>query len=188
MPLRKVARIVTEGWSRKAAPDELIRYVAISDIDPLTMEIVNQQEMQAHEAPSRATYRVRTADILTAVSGASTGTARHASALVAEESNGAICSNGLAVLRDVRTIHPLYLLAYLRTPAFLRQVRRLRTGHAIPAITLDDLGEVLVAIPSSVDQTRTAGKVDELQSLRRAAIAIGREVVQELSSAISYKA
>lgn len=185
IPLGEAAQIVTRGWSRRAAPDEVIRYIAISDIDPLTMEVVNHQEMPAHEAPSRATYRLRTGDIVTAVSGASTGTAGHASALIGEESDGAICSNGLAVLRDVHGVDPLYLLAYLRTPVFLRQVRRLMTGHAIPAISLDDLGQVLVPVPAAEDQARIAKKVEELQGLRRAAIAAGRQVVQDLMRAIS---
>jgi len=148
------------------------------------MQVVSQQVMKVHEAPSRATYRVCAGDIITAISGASTGTAKHATALITEEEEGAICSNGLAVLRNVRGVNLLFLLCYLRTPYFLRQVRRLLTGHAIPAISLNDLANVLVPIPSPEVQQAVAESVCRLQDLRRRTLRLGKQVVNEVESAL----
>ena len=96
--LGDLADICTEGDDFRLIGDDEIRYIAISDIDARTMQVVSQQIMSAHEAPTRATYRLHAGDIVTATSGASTGTTRQATALITEEEDGAICSNGLAVL------------------------------------------------------------------------------------------
>jgi hypothetical protein len=55
----------------------------------------------------------------------STGTPKQATAFITEEYDGAICPNGFAVLRDVHGVDPLFLLAYMRTEFYLRQVRRM---------------------------------------------------------------
>lgn len=166
----------SRAWSKDAGSE--IHYVAISDVDPRTMEIVNLQMMRAHEAPSRATYVLKTGDIVTAVSGASTGTVRHASAMVRDEANGAVCSNGFAVLRGPFDINPLYLLAFFRTEAFQRQVRRLMTGHAIPSISVDDLGSVLVPRVASDKEAAVVGSMEELRTLRHEAMRKGDEMLQ----------
>ena len=187
-PLSELADICTQADDFRLIGDEGIHYIAISDIDARTMQVVSQQIMRAHEAPSRATYRLRTGDIVTAVSGASTGTSRQATALITEEENGAICSNGLAVLRNIREIEPMFLLAYLRTSQFLRQVRRLMTGHAIPAISLDDLASILVPIPSAREQAEIAESVKRLLSLRRSARRAGEDLVERTESLLNLLA
>jgi type I restriction enzyme M protein len=166
-PLGDLATILQETDEFRGDGGQDIRYIAISDIHAATGEIVRQQRLKAHEAPSRARYRLRTGDIITAISGASTGTPEQATALVTDEEDGAICSNGLAVLRDVRGVRAEYLLIYLRSEPFLRQVRRLMTGHAIPAITRGDLAGVLVLLPSPAEQTRIARRFARIQALRK---------------------
>ena len=111
--------------------------------------------------PRRATYRVRNGDIITALAGASTGTSKHATALITEEEDfGAICSNGFAVVRDVHGVNMLFLLAYMRTSTYLRQVKRLMTGHAIPRpVSMEDLAKVLVPIPPKEQQEAIARTV-----------------------------
>ena len=81
---------MTESDDFRLNKDNDIRYIAISDVDYRTMQVVSQQIIKAHQAPSRATYRLQTGDIITAVSGASTGTIKQASALITEEENNAI--------------------------------------------------------------------------------------------------
>ncbi|GIV09516.1 MAG: hypothetical protein KatS3mg019_1607 [Fimbriimonadales bacterium] len=151
--LHEIADIVTEAEPLHTAPEQLIRYVAISDVIPQLSIIASTQTLRACEAPSRAKYRLKKGDIITAISGASTGTIQHASAIVTEMEDGAICTNGFAVLRNFREVNPYYLLAFLRSEFFLRQVRRLLRGHAIPAITLEDLGEVIVPLPPEPQQS-----------------------------------
>lgn len=184
-PLGKIADILTETDDFRLVGDSEIRYIAISDVDARTMQVVSQQMIRAHEAPSRATYRVRKGDIITAVSGASTGTQRQATALITEDEDGAICSNGFAVLRNIHGVEPLFLLAYMRTEYYLRQVRRLMTGHAIPSISTEDLSKVLVPIPLKEDQERIANSVKSIQSMRREALKAGERVITEADSLVS---
>lgn len=159
-PLGELADILDRGDDfRKEGVD--IDYIAISDVAPQLMLVVSKQRMHASEAPSRARYRVRAGDIITAISGASTGTKNHATALITEDEDGAICSSGFAVLRNFREVEPLYLLAFMQTEFFHRQVRRLLRGHAIPAIALEDLAAVQVPVPPQEVQQAIAAKVRE---------------------------
>jgi len=184
-PLGELADILKETDDFRLAPDSEIRYISISDVDARTMQVVSYQVIKPHEAPSRATYRVRKGDIITAISGASTGTYRHATALITKDEDGAICSNGFAVLRNIHGVEPLYLLAYMRTEYFLRQVRRLITGHAIPAISIEDLSKVLVLVPSKGVQRRISNQIEKIISIRKEALNIGKKVIQEVGSLIS---
>ena len=184
-PLGEITDILTETDDFRLARDSAIRYIAISDVDARTMQVVSQQMIKAHEAPSRATYRVHAGDIITATSGASTGTARQATALITEDEDGAICSSGFAVLRNIHGVASLFLLAYMRTDFYLRQVRRLMTGHEIPAISTDDLSRVLVPIPSQAEQTRIANAIAEIQAMRKHARQASEQVVIETNSLVS---
>jgi len=183
-PLGEIADILNETDNFRLVSNEDIRYIAISDVDARTMQVVSQQIIKPHEAPSRATYRVRQGDIITAISGASTGTLRHATALITEDEDGAICSNGFAVLRNIHGVEPLFLLAYMRTEYYLRQVRRLMTGHAIPAISIDDLAKVLVPIPSVRIQKKIANEIAAILAMRKEALKTGERIVKEAESLI----
>lgn len=183
-PLSELSDILKETDNFRLASNGEIRYIAISDVDARTMQVVSQQAIKPHEAPSRATYRVRKGDIITAVSGASTGTLRHATALVTGDEDGAICSNGFAVLRNIHGVDPLFLLAYMRTEYFLRQVRRLMTGHAIPAISVEDLSKVLVPIPPKEVQKQISDEIVRVLSKRKEVLKAGEKVVEETESLI----
>jgi type I restriction enzyme M protein len=183
-PLDEIADILNETDDFRLASDGEIRYIAIADVDSRTMQIVSQQSIKAHEAPSRATYRVRTGDIITAISGASTGTPRQATALITEDEDGAICSNGFAVLRNIHCVEPLFLLAFMRTEIYLRQVRRLMTGHAIPSISTEDLAQVLVPIPARAEQERIASAIASIRAMRKEALKAGDQVVNAANALI----
>jgi type I restriction enzyme M protein len=183
-PLGAIADILAEADDFRLVSDSEVRYIAISNVDSRTMQVVSQQIIKAHEAPSRATYRVRRGDIISAVSGASTGTSKQATALITEDEDGAICSNGFAVIRHIRDVAPLFLLAYMRTQYYLRQVRRLMTGHAIPAISIEDLSKVLVPIPPKDEQERIAKEVASIQAMCREALRFGERVVTETEELI----
>lgn len=183
-PLGEIADILNETDDFRLASNGDIRYIAISDVDARTMQVVSQQVIKPHEAPSRATYRVRHGDIITAISGASTGTPRHATAFITEDEDGAICSNGFAVLRNIHGVEPLFLLAYMRTEYYLRQVRRLMTGHAIPAISIDDLAKVLVPIPPVQVQKKIANEIAAILAMRKEALKTGERIVEETETLI----
>ncbi len=95
------------------------------------------------------------------------------------DEDGAICSNGFAVLRNIRSVEPLFLLAYMRTEYYLRQVRCLMTGHAIPAISIDDLAKVLVPIPPVEIQKKISNEMAAMLAMRKEALKTGEKVVSE---------
>ncbi|RMG41211.1 MAG: restriction endonuclease subunit M/S [Methanobacteriota archaeon] len=181
-PLRDVADILTSKDDFRAIPSQEIRYIAISDVDARTMQVVSQQRMMAYEAPSRAKYRLQAGDIITAIAGASTGTYKHATAIITDDEDGAICSNGFAVIRNIRGVEPLYLLAYMRTKYFLRQVRRLITGHAIPSLSLDDLSNVLIFIPPRDEQLMLASRMSHILSVWKDVLKDAERVVAEIEN------
>jgi type I restriction enzyme M protein len=185
-PLGALADILKESDDFRLAADAEIKYIAISDVDSRSMQVVSPQVIVAHEAPSRATYRVQTSDIITAVAGASTGTLKQATALVTEEEDGAICSNGFAVLRNVHGVEPLFLLAYMRTEFYLRQVRRMMTGHAIPCISIDDLSKVLVPIPPTSEQKEIAKSIAQTLAVRKEAIKTGEKTVSRVTDWVAH--
>jgi type I restriction enzyme M protein len=165
--------------------DEEIRYIAISDVDARTMQVVSQQKIKGHEAPSRATYKIKNGDIITAVSGASTGTTRQATAFITEDEDGAICTNGFAVLRNASCVIPYFLLAYMRTEYYLRQVRRLMTGHAIPNISLDDLADVLIPVPPIEKQEQISRMIERVYQALKNARKTSEEVIADTENLVA---
>lgn len=89
------------------------------------------------------------------------------------------------MLRNIRTVEPLFLLAYMRTEYYLRQVRRLMTGHAIPAISLDDLAKVLGPVPPVEVQKKISNEIAAILSMRRESLKKSEKVVKETESVIS---
>jgi len=179
--LCEIADIVREGDNFRENGEEVIRYIAISDVSPQLSVVVSIQQISSHQAPSRAKYRVHRGDIITAVSGASTGTTNHATAIITEAEDGAICTNGFAVLRNFREVDPFYLLAFMRTDLFLRQIRRLLRGHAIPAITLDDLAAILVPVLPDEIQKHIAMKMKQSIESYKNALANNQAAIEILT-------
>jgi type I restriction enzyme M protein len=164
-PLCEVAEIVRRKSRKLRSPETIIRYIEISDINTAYGEIVSATEMRAHEAPSRASYDVHEGEIITAVAGNSTGTLRHATAIVSREYDGAVCTNGFRVLRAV-DVDPHYLFMFLRSEIFLSQVFRLRTGAAIPSVSDEDFRNILIPLPKKEAQLEMAARVKESLELR----------------------
>ena len=140
----------------------IVKYVAISDIDRYGMKIAHHQSIHVNKLPSRASYKICKGDILVAISGANTGTDRQAIAFVSEEYEGAICSNGFAVLRNIKNINKYFLLAFFKTDVFTKQIRRMMTGHAIPCLSLTNLSRVIVPIPNKNLQEKIAKKTENI--------------------------
>jgi len=130
-----------------------VEYVELSDVYTKSFEIINSSTLRTSELPSRASYELKTGDIITAVAGNSIGSRKHATAYVTPEFDKAICTNGFRILRNVKINH-FYLLYYLQSDMFLKQVLMFRTGAAIPAISDRDFSNILVYLPSQkeIDQ------------------------------------
>jgi len=165
VPLKSVVKIVSNKSAILKDKEQDVRYIEIGNINPKTSELNAFYEMKVHELPSRASYEIKEGDILTAVSGISTGTSSHATAYVTSDFDGCIVTNGMRVLRPIH-INPFYLLMYLKSDLFLEQMLQIRTGAAIPSVSDDELGETLILLPDKKIQEQIAEKVRESHELR----------------------
>jgi len=124
-----------------------VEYVELSDINTHSYEIINSTTYQVHELPSRASYELQEGDIITAIAGNSIGTRKHATALVTKDFEGNICTNGFRVLRNFK-IDSYYLLYFLKSEVFLKQMFMYRTGAAIPNVSDNDLSNIIIHLPN----------------------------------------
>ncbi len=166
--LADLCEIVKVKSKKLSQANGTVDYIELSDINTHSYEIINATEYLVHELPSRASYEVRENDILTAVAGNSIGTKKHATALVTKDYEGNICTNGFRILRNCK-VDLYYLLYYLRTEMFLKQVFMYRTGAAIPNISDDDLGSILVYLPEEKVLQEISEKVRYSFELRKQA-------------------
>jgi type I restriction enzyme M protein len=119
-----------------------------------------------HELPTRATFELKTGDIITSVAGNSVGTKKHATAFVTDEFDGCICSNGFRVLRNFK-INSYYLLYYFKSEAFLKQMFMFRTGAAIPCVSDGDFSNILINLPDDNTLLKIAQKMKKAYELRQ---------------------
>ncbi len=145
-----------------------VEYVELSDIYTKSFEIINSATLLATELPSRASYEIKTGDIITAVAGNSIGSHKHATAYVTQEFDKAICTNGFRVLRNFK-INPYYLLYYFQSDLFLKQVFMYRTGAAIPALSDKDFANILIYLPLQKDVDNIILSIERSFALRNKA-------------------
>jgi len=143
-----------------------VEYVELSDINTHSYEIINSTTYQVHELPSRASYELQEGDIITAIAGNSIGTRKHATALVTKDFEGNICTNGFRVLRNFK-IDSYYLLYFLKSEVFLKQMFMYRTGAAIPNVSDNDLCNIIIHIPNEKTMDEISKKMRKAFELRQ---------------------
>ncbi len=168
IPLNSLVRIVSKKAEKLADKEAVVNYIEISNINSEFSEIHSYTQIKVHDLPSRASYEIKTGDVITAVSGISTGTQKHASAFVTSDFDGCICTNGLKVLRPIN-IDPYYLLCYFKSDYFLSQMLQFRTGAAIPAVSDENIKKVLVLLPDNKIIKIISDKIKKSYELRNQA-------------------
>ncbi len=143
-----------------------VEYVELSDINTHSYEIINSTTYQVHELPSRASYEIQDGDIITAIAGNSVGTRKHATALVTNEYERSICTNGFRVLRNFK-IDSYFLLYFLKSEIFLKQMFMYRTGAAIPNVSDLDLANTLINLPEDKTIIEISNKMKKAFELRQ---------------------
>jgi type I restriction enzyme M protein len=146
--------------------NQTVEYVELSDINTHSYEIINSTTYQVHELPSRASYEIEVGDIITAIAGNSIGTRKHATALVNQDFEGSICTNGFRVLRNFK-IDNYYLLYFLKSEMFLKQMFMYRTGAAIPNVSDTDLANTLINLPDDKTIADISSKMKKAFELRQ---------------------
>jgi type I restriction enzyme M protein len=143
-----------------------VEYVELSDINTHSYEIINSTTYQVYELPSRASYELQAGDIITAIAGNSIGTRKHATALVTKDFEGNICTNGFRVLRNFK-MDSYYLLYYLKSEVFLKQMFMYRTGAAIPNVSDNDLLNIVIHVPEQKIIDEISNKMKHAFELRQ---------------------
>jgi len=170
----QIGRLVTKvaTWNpRVSESNGTIRYVDISSVDREMNAISGVAEMAAHDAPSRARQLVRTGDVLVS-------TVRpnlNAVACVGADLDGATASTGYCVLRaDPAVLDFRYLLHWVRSGRFVREMTRKATGASYPAVTDRIVKDSRIPLPYPEDQSRSleaqnriAAILDQADAIRR---------------------
>lgn len=119
-------------------------YIEISDLDGAGA--TSSTRLASVDAPSRATWHVRSGDIITS----SVRPIRRLSAQIAPDQDGFVCSSGFVVVTP-RDIAPEVLLTYLRLPVICELLDLYASASMYPAITDADIFNLpLPHIPDAV--------------------------------------
>ncbi len=144
-------------------PEVRFDYIDLSSINRLSKAIESPANLPTVEAPSRARQLVQTDDVLVS-------TVRpnlNAVARVPPELDGATASTGFTVLRaKADQLDPAYLIHWVRSDRFVKQMVGLATGASYPAVTDKIVKKSLIPLVPLVEQRRIASILDAADQLR----------------------
>jgi len=174
--LGEICDIIKIKSSKLKSQNLEVEYVELSDINTHSFEIINSNTYNVHELPSRASYELKQGDIITAIAGNSVGTKKHATALVSKEFEGSICTNGFRVFRNFK-IDKYFILYFLKSDFFLKQMFMYRTGAAIPNVSDNDLSNIIINLPDEKTIKQVSNKMKKAFDLRQES----RETIESIT-------
>ena len=130
---------VGRSWKKDS---ESFRYIEMSDVDPI-FGIVNDTIICTKDAPSRATQRVKTGDLII-------GTTRpylKRFAIVKSKHDNCICSSAFQVIKPNKNYNLEYIYYFLQTQLAIMQFEAFMTGALYPAINTSDLSRIKIILP-----------------------------------------
>lgn len=130
---------INRGWKKDT---ENFRYIEMGDVDPM-FGIVNDTTLSTNNAPSRATQRINTGDLII-------GTTRpylKRFAIVSAEHNQCICSSAFQVIKPNARYNIEYIYYFLQTQLAITQFEAYMTGGLYPAINTSDLRQIKMPLP-----------------------------------------
>lgn len=154
--LKRVDQVASIGKDKRdpgKKPDDTFQYIDISSVDVQVGAIINQQDVEGSEAPSRARKVVRAFDLIVSTCRPTRG----AVAVVPKELHNEIASTGFSIVRPKKGINPYYLQYALRLSSTMEQFRKWSTGSSYPAILDEDVAKTLIPVPEPAEQDRIAG-------------------------------
>ena len=166
-----------QKWKPEEHPEKTFRYIEINAVSRDTGE-VSFSELPTKEAPNRAQMMVQKDDIIVSLTRPHHGSI----ALIDDELDGCIVSTGFAVLRKIKdpTISRPYLYSVLRSQLCLQQMLQRSSGGNYPAITTDQLMQILIPIPSPNRQEEI---VKELSCRNAKVLRLREEAAKEWEAA-----
>ena len=128
-------------------------YIDISSIDNSAHKIVNPQQIEGKDAPSRARKLVHADDVIFST----TRPYLKNIAIVPMELDGQICSTGFCILRANREkVLPQWIYYYVTTNRFIRRIESKMRGATYPAVSDKDVYNEKIPLPPLPEQKRIA--------------------------------
>lgn len=148
--LSELVMFSNETWNQQDYFDSTFPYIEISEIDTQTGEILNVSLVDKDKAPSRAKMIVRENDIIVST----TRPHRGAISFIDKNKDFSIASTGFSVIRQIASIEISreYLFTAIRQQFALMQLLQRSSGGNYPAITQDELGNILIPLPPKEKQ------------------------------------
>jgi type I restriction enzyme S subunit len=182
----EVADVVKDKRDPGKEPDTPFQYIDIAAVDVTVGTIVNPQDVDGSEAPSRARKVVRAFDVIVSTCRPTRG----AIAVVPVSLHDQIASTAFSIVR-AKEVNPFYLHFALRLPSTLEQFRKWSTGSSYPAILDSDVKKTLIPVPSEEVQDAIAEQVvaalQERAKAIRAANVVWGNVLSEITSSLTGK-
>ena len=135
----EVFDLINRSWKKE---NEKFRYIEMGDIDPI-FGVINDSVLFTKDAPSRATQRVITGDLII-------GTTRpylKRFAIVSPKYNQCICSSAFQVIKANDRYNLEFVYYYLQTQLAVKQFEAYMTGALYPAINASDLRRIKIPLP-----------------------------------------
>ena len=168
-PLGSLVQFSNDTWNTKKHIESKFRYIEINGVDRRRGQAKASDVLVAN-APSRARMTVQSDDIIVSLTRPHYGSI----ALLNDSHTGCIASTGFTVIRNVdeSRINKTFLWTALRLSLSLKQMLRRATGGNYPAITQDELANVLIPLPNKCTQQKIVEEVvhrnkeaDQLEAL-----------------------
>jgi len=159
--LKKIGKVfdfLSRSWKKKEYKKDTFKYIELGAIDP-TNGISELKEIKVKNAPSRATQEVKTGDLLI-------GTTRpylKRFVIIEPEYEGNICSSGFSIIAPSSNYNLFYLKEFLMSYFGLEQLKNRMTGGTYPAITNNELKEILVPFPKIEIQNQIANHISTIK-------------------------
>jgi len=152
-PLKYAVRFNPEVLSEDTDPDELIRYVDISAVNP-EGEIEHTEELRFSGAPSRARRVVRHGDVIVST------VRTYLTAIGAIRQDGLTVSTGFAVLRPAEETDSRFLAYWMRSEYIVEEIVARSTGVSYPSINPSEIGQLPIPILGLQQQGMIADFLD----------------------------
>ena len=175
--LGNIAKLCHQKWKTEEHLEETFRYIEINNVNRDTGE-ASFSEVLTKEAPSRAQMMVQKDDIIVSLTRPYHGSI----ALIDDDLEGCIVSTGFAVLREIKDsiLSRLYLYSVLRSQLCLDQMLQRSSGGSYPAITKNQLMQILIPIPPLDRQEKL---VEELSRGHAKSLHLRAEAAKEWKAA-----
>lgn len=168
LPNNKLGHFVEfsdETWDQKTIFNKIFPYIEIGEIDIVSGEIKNISNIEIQDAPSRAKMIVRGGDILIST----TRPNRGAIVKIDEVEHLFIASTGFSIIRKItkNNINNKFLFHILRQSLSLKQMEQRSSGGNYPAITQEELKNILIPNPLLEIQDKIVAKMDDAYAAKK---------------------